>query len=111
MKPFLISVLFFMLMIATVAVSAQGVTIDNPLAAGDIPTLVNKIADWLLGIGSIIAVIMVLWSALLFMTSGGSKERVTQARKTLTYAVVGLTVLLLAKGVTLLIKNFLSLRG
>lgn len=84
------------------------VNIPNPLVSGDIPTLIDKIATWLLGIGTVLATIVVLWAAFLFMTSGGNKDRVTQARQTLWYAVIGLTVLLLAKGVTLLIQNTLS---
>lgn len=88
--------------------SNTSVSFPNPLAANDITDLVNTIATWLLGIGATIAVIMVLWAAFLFMTSGGSEKKVTQARQTLWYAIIGLTVLLLAKGVALFIQNVLS---
>ncbi len=108
MKPLLILFLFAFLIIIAAAVSAQTINIPNPLVSGDIPTLIDKIATWLLGIGTVLATIVVLWAAFLFMTSGGNAERVTRARQTLWYAVIGLTVLLLAKGVTLLIQNFLS---
>ena len=89
---------------------AQSITIPNPLGSGgkDIPTLIDTIATWLLGIGSTIAVIIVIWAAFLFMTSGGNVERVTMARKTLWYAIIGIVILLLAKGVTSIIQNFLS---
>lgn len=85
-----------------------GIEIPNPLFTSDLVSLIDRIATWLLGIGSTIAVIVVLWAAFLFMTSGGSKDQVTRARQTLWYAVIGLTVLLLAKGVTLFIQNVLS---
>ena len=87
---------------------AQTVTINNPLASNSIMELVAQIADWLLKIGLVISTIIILWAAIVFMTSGGNTERVTTARKTLWYAIIGLTILLLAKGVTLLIQNFLS---
>lgn len=109
MKNLLIFVLFFG--IVTISVyNALAVEIPNPLGDGgkDIPTLINTIAVWLLGIGSTIAVIIVIWAAFLFMTSGGNAERVTMARKTLWYAIIGLVVLLLATGVTEFIKNALS---
>ncbi len=108
-KNLLLFALFFGILF-TSAYSALALEIPNPLGPGgkDIPTLINTIAKWLLGIGSTIAVIIVLWAAFLFMTSGGNKERVTMARKTLWYAIIGLTVLLLAKGVTSIIQNFLS---
>ena len=111
MKNLLILVLFFgIVIIGVLNAMAQTVTIPNPLGSGgrDIPTLIDTIATWLLGIGSTIAVIIVIWAAFLFMTSGGNKEKVTTARKTLWYAIIGLTILLLAKGVTSIIQNFLS---
>ncbi len=103
----LLSTFYFLL--STSLASAQVVEIPNPLGStSDIPTLIDKIATWLLGIGSTIAVIVILWAAFLFMTAGGNKERVTKARQTLWYAIIGLTVLLLAKGVTSIVENFLS---
>ncbi len=109
MKNLLIFVLFFSI-VAISTYNALAVEISNPLGDGgkDIPTLINTIAVWLLGIGSTIAVIIVIWAAFLFMTSGGNAERVTMARKTLWYAIIGLVVLLLATGVTEFIKNVLS---
>jgi hypothetical protein len=107
MKKILIFVLFFGILIVS-ACNALALEIPNPLVAGDIPTLVDKIATWLLEIGAVIATIIVLWAAFLFMTSGGNEARVTMARKTLWYAIIGMAVLLLAKGVTSIIQNFLS---
>ena len=103
----LIFFIFFAIM-ANVALGAV-IEIPNPLGSGgkDIPTLIGTIANWLLGIGTVISTIIVLWSAFLFMTSGGSPARVTQARQTLLYAIIGLAILLLADGVSLLIQNFL----
>jgi len=109
MKTLLIFILFSAIVLGNGELAA-GITIPNPLGSGgkDIPTLIDTIATWLLGIGSTIAVIIVIWAAFLFMTSGGNQTRVTQARQTLWYAIIGLTVLLLAKGVTLFIQNVLS---
>lgn len=101
--------LFFVIM-ANIAIGAV-IDIPNPLVSGDIPTLIDTIATWLLEIGTVLATIVVLWAAFLFMTSGGNADRVTRARQTLWYAVIGLTVLLLAKGVTLFIQNVLSGTG
>jgi len=109
MKTLLLFALFFGTPFIS-AYNALALEILNPLgdSGKDIPTLINTIAVWLLGIGLTIAVIIVIWAAFLFMTSGGSKERVTMARKTLLYAIIGLVVLLLATGVTEFIKNVLS---
>lgn len=107
-KFFLFFFLFFVI-VSNIAVGAV-VDIPNPLGSGgkDVPTLIGTIARWLLEIGATISTIVILWAAVLFMTSGGNKDRVTMARKTLWYAIIGLTILLLADGMALLIQNFLS---
>jgi len=87
---------------------AQTVTIDNPLTSDSITGLVDKIATWLLEIGLMVSTIIIIWAAVVFMTSGGNAERVTTARKTLWYAILGIVILLLAKGVTSIVNNFLS---
>ncbi len=107
MKKILVFIFFFAI-IAAGAQSAIALEIPNPLGANTITELIDKIATWLLEIGLIISTIIILWAALVFMTSGGNVERVTMARKTLWYAIIGIVVLLLAKGVTSIIQNFLS---
>lgn len=87
---------------------AQTVTIPNPLTSDSITGLVDQIATWLLGIGLTISTIIIIWAAIVFMTSGGSETKVTMARKTLWYAIIGIVVLLLAKGVTSIVANFLG---
>ncbi|MBU2082002.1 hypothetical protein KKH14_01090 [Patescibacteria group bacterium] len=87
---------------------AQTVTIPNPLASNSIMDLVDKVATWLLEVGLIISTIIIIWAAIVFMTSGGNTERVTTARKTLWYTIIGIVILLLAKGLTSLVANFLG---
>ena len=109
MKKLLRFVLFFgIVVISAHNAMAQNITIPNPLSAGTIPELVDKIATWLLEIGLTISTIISIWAAFVFMTSGGNTERVTMARKTLWYAIIGTVILLLAKGVTSIILNFLG---
>lgn len=55
-----------------------------------------------------LSIIMVLVGAFQFMTGGGDPEKISQARKTILYAAVGLAVALLAGGVATLIKNIIG---
>ncbi len=109
MKTLLIFSLFLSIMLIG-SHYAMALEIPNPLGPQDqtIPQLIDKIATWLLEIGLVISTIIILWAAIVFMTSGGNQQRVTQARQTLWYVIIGITVLLLAKGVTSIIQNFLS---
>jgi len=82
--------------------------IENPLAADDFTTLINSIIDWLLIIGSSVAVIMIIYAGFLWMTSGGDETKVTQARQTLTWTLVGLGVLIIGKGFVSILENLLG---
>ncbi len=107
MKTILIFTLFFGIMLIS-AYSALALEIPNPLGANTITELIDNIATWLLGIGLTISTIVILWAAVVFMTSGGNATRVTTARQTLWYAIIGIVILLLAKGVTSIIQNVLG---
>ena len=86
----------------------EGVFIPNPIGPGTFQDLVERIARYLFQIGIPIAVIMILYAAFLYMTAGGSEEKVSKAHKALTYAVVGLAILFLAWGITSLVKELLG---
>jgi uncharacterized membrane protein len=52
-----------------------------------------------------VSVIMVLWAAYLYATAGDDTEQVTQARRALFYAAIGLVVAFAAKGFPFLVAS------
>lgn len=54
------------------------------------------------------AIIAIIWAGIQFLTAGGNEARVTKAKGTLTWAIIGLVVALLAKGLMNLIANVLG---
>lgn len=86
----------------------QTIELPNPLGVSNINDLINKIIDGLIIFAAPVAVAMVIWAAYLFMSSGGDPKKITTARSALLWTVVGYAILLLAKGVGLIIQNFLS---
>lgn len=83
--------------------------IPNPIAADSLVDLAKAIGKFLFQIAIPIAVIIIIYSGLLFLTSGGSKEKVAKARTALTYALVGLAIILIGQGFFTLIKSILNL--
>ena len=61
---------------------------------GQLIASIISILSWVVGIAAVIVIIL---SALKFITSGGSSEKTTEARRTLMYALVGLLVAALAQ--------------
>ena len=88
---------------------AQSVTLTNPLGSTTFPQVVTNVTNFLAtDIAIPLTVIMVLVGAFQMMTSSGDPEKFGKARKTLTYAAIGLAVALIATGVTTLIQNILN---
>jgi heme/copper-type cytochrome/quinol oxidase subunit 2 len=120
MKKILISgmILFTLLglMIFPVVSSA---TLEPPSAAGDVTTgtkpptnsveqAINNIMNWFFVIILIIAVIFLLFAGFLFITAGGDPDKVNTARQNVMYAMVGVAVAVLARGIVSLVQGLMK---
>ncbi len=69
----------------------------NPLAGGvdSIEKLLKLILNNIvLPIGSVVIVIMIIYSGFLFVTARGNEDKIGDAKRTLTYVVIGAAILL-----------------
>ncbi|RJQ13745.1 hypothetical protein C4553_02530 [Candidatus Parcubacteria bacterium] len=121
MNRFLIIIFLAVLFIPAVALaqaqppSQVSVTIPNPLCPSGqpncqlgIPDVVNNIIDFLLFIGLPLATLVVLWAGFLYLTAGGNPEKIKTANKALLWAIVGIIILMISKGIVLLIQSIIS---
>jgi len=65
----------------------------------DIPTVIINVTEWLFGILLAVAVIFLIYGGFIFVTAAGNEEQLTKARSIIRYAVIGLVVALLARGI------------
>lgn len=84
---------------------------ENPLKSKTILGLLDGILGLAMWIGIPIAVIMILYSGILFLFSQGNSGALTKARLILQYAIIGLIVILVGKGFLTLIQSILDLRN
>jgi len=106
----LISIIFiFFLSLTIPTYSTNGTTsslsIGNPLKATTFADFVGAIASYIRDIALVIAVIMFLWSGFLFLTSQGNEEKVTKAKKTLGWAVIGLAICIIGEGFRFILEQ------
>ena len=66
-------------------------------AQGTVNNLVGKIINIFSVIVGIVAVIMIIVGGFRFITSGGDSAKVTSARNTIIYAIIGLIIVALAQ--------------
>ncbi len=75
------------------------------LGNADLKTTVLNILQWLLGILALVAVTMIIASVVVAATNS---ERAEAAKKTITGAVIGLIIVLLAWAIVLFVANSTS---
>lgn len=71
----------------------------------DFGCLFQRVISYALGFAGIVLFILLLVAGFKYITSGGDPKAVEGARKTLTYAIAGLLVILLSYLVLVLIKE------
>ncbi|GEM_PF-5653521 len=92
---------------------------DIPLGGFQVPNpwpdvtnifgLADKLTSILINFAIPIAVILVIYAGVMFLTSAGNTGRIGQAKNILWYTVLGFSVLLIGKGFFLLIESILNL--
>lgn len=75
---------------------ANAVTIENPLGTTDIQEIITNALNALLGIAGTIAVAMIVYGGIKIMISGGEQTKYDEAKKTITYAIIGLIIVIMA---------------
>ena len=67
--------------------------------------VIAKVTNWLTTLVGIIAVLFLIYGGLVYITSAGNKERAESAKKIITYSVIGLVIVVLARVVVSLVVN------
>lgn len=82
--------------------------IESPIKAKEFKDIIVAIADWAAAIAIPLTTLMVIWAGYLYLLSGGSEESIKKAKNAITWAVVGLIVVLISKSLSVLIQNVLG---
>lgn len=80
----------------TKATQGAIVTLPNPIKCNDATCLVTQVIRYVLGIVAVIATLMFVWGGVLMLTSGGNSDQVRKAKETLTWAAIGVIVILMS---------------
>ncbi|MBN1778791.1 MAG: hypothetical protein JW816_01040 [Candidatus Buchananbacteria bacterium] len=75
------------------------------LGSQDIRISIMRIVQIALGLVGIIAVVLILYAGFIWLTSGGNEEKITQAKKIISGAVIGLVIILLSFSIVSFVIN------
>lgn len=84
------------------------ITLLNPFGEKTLADIVQAILAALFTLSIPIVSIMVMVGGYQILTAAGNEERLITGRRTITYAVIGFAVILLANGVVYLIRDLLG---
>lgn len=88
--------------------SGGGITLTNPLSGGTIGEVIQNIIGGLQLIAIPLVAIMILIGAFQMLFAAGNPEKFAMGKKTVIYTIIGYAILLLAGGVTSIIRNLLG---
>lgn len=78
---------------ASIITDPKGPPVKDRQAITD---LITRLTQIVVAAAGIIAVAMIVWGGILYLTSGGNEERRGKGRQTLTWAIIGLIVTICA---------------
>lgn len=77
---------------------------DGVATLNCIPIVFRNVVNWALILSGTTALFLIIWSGIRYIRSGGDQEKLKGARETLTYAIIGLVIILLSFGIINLIS-------
>jgi hypothetical protein len=84
---------------------AAAIEIQNPLKYNTIEDLIKAVIDFLFTLSLVVAPMVIIIAGFFFIFSQGQPEKVIQARNMVIYALIGLLIMMAAKGIIELIKQ------
>lgn len=111
-----LSLVMFLTMVMSLAMPvclAIGETPPSPPTGGpstlaDIVAYICNATKWFTIITLILAIFMLIYAGFAWMTAGGDEDKLSNARKWLTYGIVGILVALLAWFLVRVVASFLG---
>jgi hypothetical protein len=83
--------------------------LDTPVTGySDVENIIVNIIKWLYTIFFLVAVFFILLAAYNFIAGARDENRLKKAKDQLKYAVIAIVIALVASGVSIIIKSFLS---
>jgi hypothetical protein len=87
------------------------IKIENPLIATSFEAIIGNIIDFIFKIAIVLAPLMVVVGGFLFVTAGGSVEKINRAKNLIIWTAIGFLIVLLSKGIIAIINQILGVRG
>ena len=89
-------------------ITADGGGLTNPTGMNTFSELIDKIAEWMLNIGLVLAPLMFVIGGIMFITANGNPSKIQTAQNLLIYTAIGILIILLAKSLVEVLSGFIK---
>jgi hypothetical protein len=96
-------IIFLLLLVFNIAFAQS---FPNPWPWKTVPEFIQAIIDYVFKLSMILAPFFIVVGGFFLMTSGGDSSKVDVGKKTITFSVIGLLIVLIAKSLVDLVVNF-----
>ncbi len=79
-----------------------------PLKAQSLWELVNNLINFFFIFGIVLGPLMIIYASIIMMTSAGNPDKLAKAKTIITWTVVALVIILLAKAIPAIVKGSLG---
>ncbi|MDF1498217.1 MAG: hypothetical protein P1P85_02590 [Patescibacteria group bacterium] len=71
----------------------------------DIRAAIMNLTNWILGFVSIIATLVIIYGGVQYLTAGGNEDAVGNAKKTISYGIIGIVIAGLAYAMVIVVST------
>jgi len=89
---------------------AGQICIENPLCAESFEDLLNAIVNFIFWVALAVAPMMIMIAAFFLLTAAGNPQRVDKAKQIILWTVIGLAIILLAKGLISVLRQIIGVK-
>ena len=108
-KKALINAAAFIAVALPLVAMAQIQTIpDTNLDINSVYQKFVKIMNWIFSFAIVLAVILIMWGGISYMTAGGDDTKIGAAKKRVLYGLLGIAIVIAAWGLIYLVSRFLG---
>ncbi len=101
-------ILSVLILLAFLLLPAIGLANEGTASSVDVIAALNRIVNWLFTILVAVAGIAIVIAGYYYVTAAGNPEQITKARNFILYALIGVLVGLLARGLVSLVQTIVK---
>lgn len=100
--------LLFLFFVFPSLARGQAIVISPATTHTDVAQILKSVTNFLWVLVAPLSTIMMIWAGILFLTAEGDPQRISTAKKIVTYVVIGIATALIASGISIIITEILS---